>query len=62
MKIICKDCKREPQEIPYYINQALAEEVHPYDIAAEDGTYNPKTHQFYCMECYVKRGCPLGTA
>jgi len=62
MEIICKDCKREPNQIPYYNNQAIIENLEPDDIARDDGTYNFKTREFYCMTCYVARGCPLGTA
>lgn len=62
MEIKCKCCKKTPDELPYYVNQAKAEGTTPEAIAKEDGTYNPRTGEFYCFECYIKLGCPLGTA
>lgn len=60
----CKICKKTPEELAEY--KLLAEDE-GYASAEEavihgEGTYNPNTKQFYCTECYIKIGCPLGTA
>ena len=67
MRICCKICDRTPDEIDYYIDQAKSESndkrtYTPDDIAREDGTYNPRTGHFYCFQCYIKIGMPLGKA
>lgn len=60
----CKCCKKEPSEILEYVSRA---EQHNYDspedfVRSEEGTYNNKTDLFYCTDCYIKAGMPLGTA
>lgn len=63
MEIACKCCGRKPEEIFYYVN--FAKDIKgctPEILAMEDGTYNPVTGKFYCNECYIKLGMPLGTA
>jgi len=62
----CKVCGREPHEIPEYID-AVAEEPDEFSdeedyVRQEEGTYNPLTGFFYCTECYIRIGMPLGTA
>ena len=61
-EIRCKCCQRRPEEIPYYVEVAKDEKCTPDQIAKEDGTYNPRTREFYCFTCYIKVGMPLGTA
>jgi hypothetical protein len=61
----CRGCDRRPHEIPEYVK--LAKErgggITPAGIVAiEEGTYNPRTHAFWCTECYIKAGMPLGVA
>ena len=59
----CRECRRKPEEIPEYVEMA---EVEGYSSAEEaartDGTFNPLTEQFYCTECYIEVGMPLGKA
>ena len=31
-------------------------------VRENEGTYNPDTGYFYCTDCYIKIGMPLGTA
>lgn len=60
----CVRCMRLPQEIPEYVTLA---DVEGYQDAAaavefEEGTYNPATEGFYCTECYIAVGQPMGVA
>jgi hypothetical protein len=63
MRMKCKGCGKKPTEIQEYIDEAKMNNmtVSQY-ILEEEGTYNPRTHLFYCTECYIKAGMPLGTA
>lgn len=60
----CKVCGREASEIDEYQEfirtgqYKTIEEV----IKNEEGTYNPETDLFYCTNCYIKIGMPLGKA
>ena len=59
----CKICKHKPDEIDEYIWAAEEENMTPEEyVKKEEGTYNSRTGQFYCTECYIKAGSPLGTA
>lgn len=58
----CKICRRKPEEIREYAECAEEEEMTPEQFARTDGTYNSLTKKFYCTECYIKIGMPLGTA
>lgn len=61
---ICKVCKRPATKIDEYIRLAKDLDYKSVDecVANEEGTYNPETGYFYCTECYIKVGQPLGTA
>ena len=61
---ICKICKRPARKIDEYVRLALDLSYASIDecVANEEGTYNPDTGYFYCTECYIKIGQPLGTA
>lgn len=59
----CKICQKEPHQIDEYNN--LAEEIGctaEQAVISEEGTYNPKSKLFYCTNCYIKIGMPLGKA
>jgi hypothetical protein len=66
MDIKCIECGRHPWEIHEY--QVLAEdyEEEPKDwpriMDCEDGSYNANNGHFWCTECYVNIGMPLGVA
>lgn len=63
MEIKCKICKRKPEEIEEYTHAAEAENMTPEEyVKTEEGTYNSRTGLFYCTECYIKIGMPLGLA
>ncbi len=59
----CKVCGKTPQEIEEYVDMGKAESMTPEEfVRQEEGTYNRETGMFYCTECYVKVGMPLGVA
>ncbi|HMM20603.1 MAG TPA: hypothetical protein PKA10_07670 [Selenomonadales bacterium] len=62
----CKGCGRTPEQIDEYVYRAVTEKKYfkgANDVVRQDdGTYNPETGQFYCTDCYIKAGMPLGTA
>ncbi len=60
----CVRCMRTPEEIPEYVMLADVERYRDAAAAVEleEGTYNPATEGFYCTECYVAVGQPLGVA
>lgn len=59
----CKVCGKYPHEIDEYVCYAKQTNMTPEEfVQQEEGTYNPETELFYCTECYVKIGMPLGTA
>lgn len=61
--MICKVCRKQPHEIEEYVDIAREEEMTPEEfVRQEEGTYNRETGMFYCTDCYVKVGMPLGTA
>lgn len=64
MRIMCRGCKKTPNELMEY--KMLAEE-NGYDspeeaVKKEEGTYNKKTGLFWCTDCYIKAGMPIGKA
>ena len=64
MRIMCKGCKKTPSELLEY--EMLAEEI-GYDtpeeaVIKQEGTYNKETGYFWCTDCYIKAGMPLGEA
>jgi hypothetical protein len=58
----CKICGKQPHELEEYVEMAEVEGCTPEEYAKTDGTYNPETDLFYCTDCYIKVGMPLGTA
>ena len=61
--IRCRRCKRTPEEIPEYIGCAAENDCTPDEyVEREEGTFNRATGEFWCTECYIARGMPLGTA
>ena len=60
---ICARCNKVPSEIGEYISMGREEGVHPDVFVREnEGTYNTRTGRFWCTECYIALGQPLGTA
>lgn len=59
----CKECGRHPEEIPEYVFEAEREGITPEEyVRREEGTYNSETGYFYCTDCYITLGMPLGKA
>jgi hypothetical protein len=59
----CNGCGRHPNEIEEYIAAAADDDTTPAEfVLQEEGTLNPENHHFWCTECYVRAGCPLGVA
>lgn len=59
----CKGCGKRPDEIDEYVQEAKDKDITPFQYVREnEGTYNMKTKRFYCTNCYIKIGMPLGTA
>jgi hypothetical protein len=61
--IHCCGCDRRPEEIGEYIGMAEEYGLTPDEfVRAEEGTYNRATGHFWCTDCYIRAGTPLGTA
>lgn len=62
-EIVCKGCGRRPEEINEYIESAKDSGTNPTDyVIEEEGTFNIMTGKFYCTQCYIRAGMPLGKA
>jgi len=62
-KVSCLTCGRVPDEIDEYILAAEEDYETPEQfVIEEEGTYNPEIKKFWCTECYIKLGMPLGKA
>ena len=62
-KVVCKGCGKEPHEIREYVIFAQELDITPEQyVINEEGTYNKRTKLFYCTDCYMKAGMPLGIA
>ena len=59
----CKRCGRPPAAIGEYIDAAEANQTTPEDyLLDEEGTLDRSTGEFWCTECYIAIGMPLGLA
>ncbi len=59
----CAGCLKSPEEIYEYQSMAEQEEMLPSEfVRYNEGTYNSKADTFYCTDCYIKAGQPLGVA
>ena len=60
----CKGCGKTPSQLREYVGMAAAEGYgNPDDFVKEcEGTFNQKTGLFWCTDCYIKAGQPLGVA
>lgn len=62
-KLMCKVCGKTPSDLREYVSMAKEEGTTPEDFCwNNEGTLNRTTGKFYCTECYVNVGQPLGTA
>lgn len=63
IKPICIGCDKRPHQIQEYLDMAAEDMMTPDEwVKGEEGTYNSTNGHFYCTECYVKAGSPLGIA
>jgi len=60
--IKCKVCGKSPEELQEYQDCKEENETATEYCWHEEGTLNKQTGLFYCTECYVKVGMPLGKA
>lgn len=59
----CNGCKRSPDQISGY--DYAAEDMGVPNVVyviQEEGTYNRANGHFWCDECYIAAGSPLGVA
>jgi len=53
----CKVCGKQPHEIEDCVSYAEEYEIAPEEFVRQNnGTYDPKTETFYCMDCFVRTG------
>jgi len=59
--MICVVCKREPKDIPEYVEMAQMDGyATPDDYVLEnEGTYNPTKELFCCTDDYIAIGQPV---
>jgi len=63
VEISCLRCGQVPADIEEYVLAAKAEGVTPEVFVIEnEGTFNASTGKFWCTECYIALGMPLGAA
>lgn len=63
MILQCKLCGLEPHELKSVNKFAKENGMTPEEFVRElEGTYNKETELFYCDDCYIKLGMPLGKA
>lgn len=63
MVIHCIVCKKMPHELEEYVQVAEVNECTPAEVVVdEEGTYNRENGHFWCTECYISIGMPLGKA
>jgi len=59
----CVGCKRAPAQIQEYVDAAHDEGITPSEwVRSEEGTFNKENGHFWCTNCYIKAGMPLGKA
>jgi len=62
-KAQCKGCNKHPDALSEYVDIAKEEDCTPTEyVQHNEGTYNPTTGKFWCTECYIRVGMPLGQA
>ena len=60
---VCVNCHKTPDEINEYSQEMTQSNMEPSEyVRREEGTYSFIHNTFYCTECYVRVGMPLGKA
>jgi len=63
VEIRCLRCGEVPANIPEYYEAAKDEGVSAKEYVIEnEGTFNADTGRFWCTDCYIALGMPLGAA
>ncbi len=61
--LYCGNCKLEAKAIQEYAHAAKLEGCSPEEfVLREEGTLNRELGIFWCTECYITLGMPLGVA
>ncbi len=59
--MICVGCGKKPEELEEYFAMAIEEGMTADEWCyQEEGTLNIINGHFYCTDCYIKAGKPLG--
>ena len=59
----CAICKKTPDAISIYVQYAEENGMSPDDyVLLNEGTFNYRNNLFYCDQCYVLIGMPMGKA
>lgn len=63
-ELICVGCSKRPADIPEYVSMAALEGLSSADdfVRQEEGTLNASNGHFWCTDCYIAAGMPLGVA
>lgn len=64
IQVNCKGCNKTPDELEEYVRLAdvCGFRSPTQAVQVGEGTYNRMTGKFYCTECYIEAGMPLGKA
>jgi hypothetical protein len=64
VQLKCVGCGRNPEEISEYWPESTGESgVCAADyVQQNEGSLNPTNGHFWCTECYIQAGMPLGVA
>lgn len=62
VKPYCIECGLSPDELSCYKPYLEDGETATDYVKSEEGTYNVDNGHFWCDDCYVKLGMPLGVA
>lgn len=59
----CRGCEKPPAHIREYVDLGIRDGITPEEaVRREEGTFNPATGRFWCTQCYIQAGMPLGKA
>jgi len=63
---MCVGCGKAAADIQEYVDMTAPEyggfESADQAVRYNEGTWNRKNNHFWCTECYIKAGMPLGVA
>lgn len=65
---MCVGCFKQPHEVEEYVHAAKENSTKKHKVSPaeylqrEEGTFNRAYGTFYCTDCYIGAGMPLGRA